>query len=93
MPRLQELAAEFFRGFNPARMLVTGALGERDQAITLRCDTPRSVRFELHPIATAGRAVGSTVAVLMPDLRRVLLVAVLETGGSRIYYSRACRTR
>jgi hypothetical protein len=71
----------------------TGALGERDQAITLRCDLPRSVRFELHPIAMAGRAVGSTVAVLMPDLRRILLAAVLETSGSRIYYSRACRRR
>lgn len=71
----------------------TGALGERDGAITLRCDMPRSVRFELHPMVTAGRAVGSTVAVLMPDLRRILLAAVLETSGSRIYYSRACRTR
>lgn len=71
----------------------TGALGERDEAITLRCDVPRSVRFELHPITTAGRAVGSIVAVLMPDLRRILLAAVLETSGSRIYYSRACLTR
>jgi hypothetical protein len=42
----------------------TGALGERDQAITLRCDVPRSVRFELQPITMAGRAVGSTVAGL-----------------------------
>jgi hypothetical protein len=71
----------------------TGALGERNQATTLTCAVPRSVRFEVHPIAMAGHEVGSIVAVLMPDLRRILLAAVLEPNGSRIYYSRACHTR
>jgi hypothetical protein len=38
-----------------------------------------------------GREVGSTVAVLTADLRTIVLSAVLEPGGSRIYYGRACR--
>lgn len=70
----------------------TGALGERSQATTLTCAVPRSVRFGVDPITMAGREVGSTVALLMPDLGRILLSAVLEPRGSRIYYSRACRT-
>jgi hypothetical protein len=70
----------------------TGALGERNQATTLTCAMPRSVRFEVHPITVAGRETGSSVALLTTHLRRILLAAVLAPNGSRIYYSRACRT-
>jgi hypothetical protein len=60
-------------------------------ATTLTCVVPGSPRFEVHPITVTGREVGSTVAVLEPDLRSIVLSAVLEPGGSRIYYGRACR--
>jgi hypothetical protein len=53
---------------------------------------PSSVRFEVHRMTMAGREVVSTVAVLLPDLRRILLSAVLQPRGSRIYHSRACRS-
>jgi hypothetical protein len=52
---------------------------------------PGSPRFEVHPITVAGREIGSTVALLEPNLRTIVLAAVLEPRGSRIYHGRACR--
>jgi hypothetical protein len=56
----------------------TGALRERKRAATLPCILPRSARYELHAIGSAGRGPGSAVAVLDGGLRRVLLLVVLE---------------
>jgi hypothetical protein len=69
-----------------------GDLRERTEATRLTCVVPRSGRFEVHTIAVTGREVGSTVAVLVAGLRRVVLSAVLESHGSRIFYGRGCRT-
>jgi hypothetical protein len=60
-------------------------------ATTLTCVVPASPRFEVHPITVGGREIGSTVALLEPNLRSIVLSAVLEPGGSRIYHGRACR--
>jgi hypothetical protein len=70
-----------------------GTLGEHDAATTLTCAVPRSARFEVHPITATGREVGTTVAVLAANLHRIVLSAVLEADGSRVYYGRACRPR
>jgi hypothetical protein len=70
----------------------TGALQERKRAATLTCILPRSARFDVNPIIVAGRALGSTVAVLDGGLRRLLLLVVLEPRESRIFYAGACRT-
>ena len=69
-----------------------GVLSERNKATTLTCAVPRAVRFEVHPIAVSGAEVGTTVALLAADLRRIVLSVVLEVGGSRIYPGRTCRT-
>jgi hypothetical protein len=69
----------------------SGAMRERGRVGKLTCSLPPSSRFEVHPITVGDREVGSTVAVLTGDLRRILLSAVLERGGSRLYYGRACR--
>jgi hypothetical protein len=70
-----------------------GALRARYEATTLTCAVPRSARFDVHPIIVTGREVGSTVAVLVANLRGIVLSAVLEPRGSRVYYDgRACRT-
>ena len=66
-----------------------GVLRPRNDAVTLTCAVPRSARFEVHP---TGREDGSTVAVLVADLRSIVLSVVLERSGSRIYYGRTCRT-
>ena len=72
----------------------SGALAERAEATKLTCALPGSVRFEVHPItALGGGEVGSSVVVLSPDVHRILLAAVLVASESRIYYTRACRTR
>jgi hypothetical protein len=68
-----------------------GALRERDTAATLTCAVPRSARFEVHPITEPGGEIGSTVSVLTADLRRILISAVLEPYGSRIYDAHVCR--
>jgi hypothetical protein len=60
-------------------------------ATTLTCVVPASPRFEVHPITVGGREIGSTVALLEPNLRSIVLSAVLEPGGSRVYHGRACR--
>jgi hypothetical protein len=60
-------------------------------ATKLTCVVPASPRFEVHPITVGGREIGSTIALLEPNLRTIVLSAVLEPGGSRIYYGRACR--
>jgi hypothetical protein len=67
-----------------------GALRERDEATILTCVLPRTVRIEVHPLGLDGRDVGSVVAVLTSDLRRILVSAVLDLAGSRIYYASAC---
>lgn len=69
-----------------------GVLSERNEATTLTCAVPRAARFEVHPIAVSGAEVGTTVAMLAADLRRIVLSVVLEVGGSRIYPGRTCRT-
>jgi hypothetical protein len=68
-----------------------GVLSERTEVVTLTCVVPRSARFEVHPNTVSGE-VGTTVALLAPDLRRIMLSVVLEVGGSRIYPGRTCRT-
>jgi hypothetical protein len=68
-----------------------GVLRGHHGATTLTCVVPASPRFEVHPITAGGREIGSTVALLEPDLRSIVLSAVLEPSGSRIYYGRACR--
>jgi hypothetical protein len=60
-------------------------------ATRLTCVVPGSPRFELHPITVGGREIGSTVALLEPNLHTIVLSAVLEPRGSRIYHGRACR--
>ena len=45
-------------------------LRPRNDAVTLTCAVPRSARFEVHP---TGREDGSTVAVLVADLRSIVL--------------------
>jgi hypothetical protein len=74
------------------RSVPKGDLRGGNEAMTLTCVVPRSARFEVHPISVAGGDIGSAVAVLVGDLRRVVLSAVLEPRGSRIYYGRTCRT-
>lgn len=69
-----------------------GVLSERTEVATLTCAVPRSARFEVRPNTVAGAEVGTTVAVLAADLRRIMLSVVLEVGGSRIYPGRTCRT-
>lgn len=69
-----------------------GVLSERNEATTLTCAVPRAARFEVHPIAVSGAEVGTTVAMLAADLRRIVFSVVLEVGGSRIYPGRTCRT-
>jgi hypothetical protein len=69
-----------------------GVLSERTEVTTLTCAVPPSARFEVHPNTVSGAEVGTTVAVLAPDLRRIILSVVLEVGGSRIYPGRTCRT-
>jgi hypothetical protein len=69
-----------------------GVLSERTEVTTLTCAVPRSARFEVHPNTVSGAEVGTTVALLAADLRRIVLSVVLEVGGSRIYPGRTCRT-
>jgi hypothetical protein len=69
----------------------TGALRERRRAARLTCILPRSARFDVHPIVVAGRELGSRVAVLDRGRRRLLLLAVLVPGESRIFYAKGCR--
>ncbi len=70
-----------------------GILNERVVATRLTCVVPRSARFAVRRIGIAERGVGSIVAVLLAHPRSIALSAVLEPGGSRLYYGRACRTR
>ena len=70
-----------------------GTLSERTDATKLACALPRSARFEVHAISVGGREVGSMVVVLEASLKRIVLSAVLEPDGSRLYYGRACRAR
>jgi hypothetical protein len=70
-----------------------GALRERDEATRLTCALPRTVRFEVRPLRLDGRDVGSVVAVLTSDLRGILVSAVLDRAGARIYYGSACNRR
>ena len=60
--------------------------------MTLTCVFPRSARFAVDPIVVAGRERGSTVLVLDRRLRRVLLLVVLESRESRVFYAGACWT-
>jgi len=69
-----------------------GVLSERTEVTTLTCAVPRSARFEVHPDTVSGAEVGTTVALLAADLRRIMLSVVLEVGGSRIYPGSTCRT-
>jgi hypothetical protein len=69
-----------------------GVLSERTEVTTLTCAVPRSARFEVHPNTVSGAEVGTTVALLTADLRRIVLSVVLEVGGSRLYPGRTCRT-
>jgi hypothetical protein len=69
-----------------------GVLSERTEVTTLTCAVPPSARFEVHPNIVSGAEVGTTVALLAADLRRIMLSVVLEVGGSRIYPGRTCRT-
>jgi hypothetical protein len=69
-----------------------GVLSERTEVTTLTCAVPRSARIEVHPNTVSGAEVGTTVALLAADLRRIVLSVVLEVGGSRIYPGRTCRT-
>jgi hypothetical protein len=72
--------------------VLKGVLSERTEATTLTCAVPASARFEVHPNTVSGAEVGTTVALLAVDLRRIMPSVVLEVGGSRIYPGRACRT-
>ena len=70
-----------------------GVLEERTAPATLTCIVRGSARFVVRPIGGEARAVGSVIAVLAPNLHSVMLSAVLEPTGSRLYYGSACRTR
>jgi hypothetical protein len=69
------------RSLGSAHGMPVGALRERDEATMLTCALPRAVRFEVHPLRFDGRDVGSVVAVLTSDLRRILVSAVLDLAG------------
>jgi hypothetical protein len=80
------------RSAGSLHLLPAGALAEHDEATTLTCGVPSTVRFEVHPLMLDGRDAGSVVALLTADLRRILVSAVLSASGSRLYYASACRT-